>query len=135
MLKKLKFVQMDSKSYFLLTVSFLFLFAYFCWYHCPVGCLQFLCLVQHSRLYLILQQIRKHHFLWWCFMFIIFLLNLILQKYNVQCCLISAGEQSDWVVNIYTLFFIFFSIMVYHRMLNIVPCAIQQDLVYISYTQ
>ena len=30
---------------------------------------------------------------------------------------------------IYTFFFIFFSIMVYYRTLNIVPCAIQQDLV------
>ena len=27
--------------------------------------------------------------------------------------------------HIYILFFIFFSIMVYHRILNIVPCAIQ----------
>ena len=36
---------------------------------------------------------------------------------------------------IYAFFFIFFSIMVYHRILNIVPCALQQDLVvYLSYT-
>ena len=32
------------------------------------------------------------------------------------------------VIHTYT-FFIFFSIMVYHRILNIVPCAIQQNLV------
>ena len=29
----------------------------------------------------------------------------------------------------YTFFFIFFSTMVYHRILNIAPCAIQWDLV------
>ena len=45
--------------------------------------------------------------------------------YNVV--LISAVQQSDSVI--WTLFFIFFSIMVDHRILNIVPCAIQQDLV------
>ena len=39
--------------------------------------------------------------------------------------LISAVQQSDSVIHIYTFFFIFFSITVYHRMLNIVPCAIQ----------
>ena len=43
--------------------------------------------------------------------------------------LISAVQQSDSVIHIYTLFFIFFSIIVYYRILNIVPCAIQQDLV------
>ena len=48
--------------------------------------------------------------------------------YNVV--LITAIQQSDSVIHIYTVFFkIFFSIMVYHRILNIVPCAIQQDLV------
>ena len=31
---------------------------------------------------------------------------------------------------IYTYFFIFFSIMVYYRILNIIPCAIQWDLVF-----
>ena len=45
--------------------------------------------------------------------------------YNVV--LISAVQQSDSVIHIYiyTFFFIFFSMMVYHRILNIVPCAIQ----------
>ena len=43
--------------------------------------------------------------------------------------LISAIQKSGSIIHIYTFFFIFFSIMVYHRILNIVPCAIQQDLV------
>ena len=47
--------------------------------------------------------------------------------YNVV--LISAVQQSDSVLYIYIyidiFFFIFSSIMVYHRILNIVPCAIQ----------
>ena len=41
--------------------------------------------------------------------------------YNVV--LISVVQPSDSVIHIYTFFFIFFSIMVYHRMLNIVPCS------------
>ena len=43
--------------------------------------------------------------------------------------LISAVQQSDSVIHVYTSFFIFFSIMVYPRRLDIVSCAIQQDLV------
>ena len=39
--------------------------------------------------------------------------------------LISAVQQSDSFIHRYTFFFIFFSIMVYHRILDIVPCAIQ----------
>ena len=39
--------------------------------------------------------------------------------------LISAVQQSDSLTHIYTFFFIFFSTVVYHRILNIVPCAIQ----------
>ena len=46
--------------------------------------------------------------------------------YNVV--LISAVRHSDSVIHIYTLFFIFFSITVSHRMLNIVPYAIEWDL-------
>ena len=34
-------------------------------------------------------------------------------------------QQSDAVTHIYTFFSAFFSIMVYHRILNIVPCALQ----------
>ena len=41
--------------------------------------------------------------------------------YNVL--LISAIKQSHSVIHTY-IFFIFFSILVYHRILNIVPCAI-----------
>ena len=47
--------------------------------------------------------------------------------YNVA--LISAVQQNDSVIHIYTLFFIFFSIMVYPRILNIVLCATRQNLV------
>ena len=43
--------------------------------------------------------------------------------------LISAAQQSDSVTHIQTLFLIFFSTMVCHWILNIVPCAIQEDLV------
>ena len=42
--------------------------------------------------------------------------------------LISAVQQSASVIHIYILF-IFFSIMVYHQLLNIAPCATQQNLV------
>ena len=38
--------------------------------------------------------------------------------------LISAVQQSDSVIHMHTFFFIFFSIMVYHRIFNIVPCAV-----------
>ena len=43
--------------------------------------------------------------------------------------LISAIEQSDSVIHILHYFYILFSIMVYHRILKIVACAIQWDLV------
>lgn len=39
--------------------------------------------------------------------------------------LISAVQQSDSVVTIYIYILIFFSVMDYHNVLNIVPCAIQ----------
>ena len=39
--------------------------------------------------------------------------------------LITAVQQSDSVIHIYILFLIFFFIMVYHRTLNIVLCAMQ----------
>ena len=45
--------------------------------------------------------------------------------------LISALQQSDSVIDIYPFFFIFFSIMAYPGILNIVPCAVQYDLVFI----
>ena len=43
--------------------------------------------------------------------------------YNVV--LISTVQKSDSVIHLYTLFFIFFLIMVYHKILNTIPCAIQ----------
>ena len=39
--------------------------------------------------------------------------------------LVSAIQQSDSVLHMCTLFFIFFFVMVYHRILNLVPSAIQ----------
>ena len=42
---------------------------------------------------------------------------------------ISAVWQSDSVIHIHTRFKIIFSIVVYPRRLDIVPCAIQQDLI------
>ena len=45
--------------------------------------------------------------------------------------LVSGVQQSGWAIYTFT---IFFFILVYYRILNIVPCAIQQDLVvYPSY--
>ena len=55
-----------------------------------------------------------------------FFFNVLLKHslvYNVV--LISAVQQSDSVIHIHTFVFILFSIMVYHRILNIVPLAIQ----------
>ena len=43
--------------------------------------------------------------------------------------LISVVQQRDTVVHTYIFPFIFSSFMVYHRILNIVPCAMQQELV------
>ena len=52
--------------------------------------------------------------------------------YNIV--LISAVQQSDSVIHIHIFFFTFLSILVYPRTLNMVPYAIQQDLiVYPSY--
>ena len=39
--------------------------------------------------------------------------------------LISAVQQSDSVICIHMFFLIFFSIMIYPRALNVVPCALQ----------
>ena len=38
-------------------------------------------------------------------------------------------QQSDSMINVYTFFFIFFSIMAYHRILNIAPFGVQWDIV------
>ena len=39
--------------------------------------------------------------------------------------LITAMPESDSVIHTYLFFFTFFSIRVYHSIVNIVPCAIQ----------
>ena len=44
-----------------------------------------------------------------------------------------AAQWSDSVTHICTFFVIFFSFMAYYKTLNIVPSAIQEDLVYPSY--
>ena len=43
--------------------------------------------------------------------------------------LISDVQQSDSVIHIHEFLLISFSIMIFHRILNMVPCAIQWDLV------
>lgn len=44
-----------------------------------------------------------------------------------------AAQWSDSVTHIWTFFVIFFSFLAYYKVLNIVPSAIQEDLVYPSY--
>ena len=39
--------------------------------------------------------------------------------------LIATVQQSDPVIHVYVYFLTFFSIMVYHQILNIVLCAVQ----------
>ena len=46
---------------------------------------------------------------------------------NYDVVLIIALQKSDSVIHIF--FFTFFSIMVYHRILNMASCAVQEDLV------
>ena len=61
-----------------------------------------------------------------------FSLNLFfIEVQSIYNVLIFALQQSDSVIHIYPFFFIFFSIMAYPRILNIVPCAVQYDLVFI----
>ena len=59
-----------------------------------------------------------------------------LHIFDVQCCISFWCEQSDSIMHVgsYTYFFIFFSILVYYRVLSIVPSAIQWDLVFLFYT-
>ena len=49
-----------------------------------------------------------------------------IEVYFIYNVLISVVQQSESYIYIYRYicFFIFFSIMLYHRILNIVPCAI-----------
>ena len=50
--------------------------------------------------------------------------------WSIQSCVNFCG-MAKWFcyTNIYILFFIFFFIMVYRRILNMVPCAVQQNFV------
>ena len=58
------------------------------------------------------------------FIYLLFVYYFLLSlNYNVV--LITAVQQSDSVIRIYAFIFIFFFIMVYHRILSIIPCAIQ----------
>ena len=43
--------------------------------------------------------------------------------------LISAVHQSDSVIHTYIFFFTFLNILVYHRIVNRFPCAVQEDLI------
>ena len=55
-----------------------------------------------------------------------FFLNFIEAELIYNVVLIYVAQQSDSVIYIYIFFFFtFISIMVYHRVLNIIPCAIQ----------
>ena len=60
------------------------------------------------------------------------LLNISAAKFLCMCPLLYSPEESSEIESkgqcIFLLGF-FFSIMVYHRISNIVPCAMQQDLV------
>ena len=69
-----------------------------------------------------------------------FFLNFIDVSLTYNAMLISTVQQNDSVIYIYVCvcvyiyIYTFFSILAYHRILNIVPCAIQKDLVvYPSY--
>ena len=62
------------------------------------------------------------------FFFFVYLFNQVELTYNIV--LISAEELSDSVIHVYILF-IFFSIIVYHKMLNMVPSAVGQDMLFI----
>ena len=66
----------------------------------------------------------------WEEIFTFLFLNFILLRsyWFTMLCLISAIQQSDSVMHIYT-FCSHFPIMVYHRILNVVLCALQKDLV------
>ena len=72
------------------------------------------------------------HLLWLCVRetaIFFFLFNEILLIDNVV--LISAVQQSDSFIHIYTSFLIFFSIMVYHRILSRVPVLYSKALLFI----
>ena len=71
---------------------------------------------------------RKHV---WCLgelSLLLFLRNRSTQ-FSLNFIEVSSLQQSDSVRHMYTFFFVFVSKMVYHRILDRVPCAAQPDLV------
>ena len=62
------------------------------------------------------------------------LISVVQQSDSVLYIYIYTYTHTHIYIYIYILFHIL-SIMVYHRVLNIVPCAIQEDLVYPFYIQ
>ena len=54
-----------------------------------------------------------------------FLISFFIKISLIYSVLISAVQKSDSVMHIYPFVFIFFSIMIYLRILSIVPCVIQ----------
>ena len=67
-------------------------------------------------------RINPTSFFFFAYVFKIYFMEVQL-IYNVV--LVSGVQQNDSVIHTYTFFFIFFSIMVYHRIVNVVPCALQ----------
>ena len=52
-------------------------------------------------------------------------MKIFIEVELIYNAVISAVQQSDSVIQTYTFFFIFFSMMIYPRILDIVACAIQ----------
>ena len=55
------------------------------------------------------------------------------EVYEIYNAVLISALIVTWFSYTYILFSIVFSIMVYHRILKLVPCAIQEDLVYSFY--
>ena len=55
----------------------------------------------------------------------VFIIYFYINIVDLQCRVNFCYKQSGLAMHLYMFFFIFFSITVYPRMLNIVPCALQ----------
>ena len=85
---------------------------------CRIVCTFYVSFCLSVCLFLIIQWLRTQ----------IVFKNYFIEVYLIyNIVLISTVQQSDSVIPIHIFLFIFFFIMVYHRMPNIVPCAIQWD--------